>query len=156
MSDQNLEFKKKETYLRMIKNAKGTRLFGSMFVFDKKKGTIYDVCENGDKSCAYFVSSILAVIGLIDRPHATVETTFRQMMQAGWKEIGEDDLQRGDVIVWEKEKFSKSGLQEHIGFFLGESWCCSTSYKKKRVVFHKLGKRPVKSVLRHPLLIEKK
>jgi len=135
MPDKNIEKLQYETYLKMIKNSIGTKLFNSLIVKFKNSGKIQDVCENGRKSCATFVSSILYLNNYIDRPHATIETTREKMIEAGWKKVLKNNLKFGDVVIWEKMKIGRD-TNKHIGFVLNKKQAVSTDWKKKKVVKH--------------------
>lgn len=76
-----------------------------------------DVLKNGDLSCAFYVSSMLLIFGLIDRAHFTVKGTEFAMKNSGWFETKK--LKPGCVIFW--EPISQDGNQYmHIGFYIGE------------------------------------
>ncbi len=56
----------------MIENAISARLFNSLFVRYEDSGETKDVCNDGEYSCAFFVSGLLTLTGYLERPHATV------------------------------------------------------------------------------------
>jgi hypothetical protein len=88
------------------KNHMFRNLFGTV------DGQEFDLLENGGKSCAVFVSSVLYLQKLIGDVHATVESTERDMLAFGWREIKE--VREGSVVVWEKQ-----AGHLHIGFSIG-------------------------------------
>jgi len=135
MPDKNIEKLQYETYLKMIKNSIGTKLFNSLIVKFKNSGKIQDVCRNGQLSCATFVSSILYLNNYIDRPHATVETTREKMIEAGRKKVLKNNFKFGDVVIWEEMKFGKN-TNKHIGFVLNKKQAVSTDWRKKKVTKH--------------------
>ena len=64
-----------DSYLHAIKNSVGSNLFRNLYAYvDGKK---MDILENGNLSCANFVSSILYSYKLIGGKHATVDGTVR-------------------------------------------------------------------------------
>lgn len=70
-----------ETYLKLIDNSVGTNMFRTMYasVNDIKQ----DVMRNGDLSCAFFVSSILKMFDWIEKVHATVDNTIKDLEKSG-------------------------------------------------------------------------
>lgn len=135
MPDENLEKLSKETYLKMIKNSVGSKIFNSLLVKNKTTGKISDVLEDGMYSCAFFVSGILMIFGLIDGTHAMVNTTVKKLKEKGYQEINKN-YQPGDILVWEEITFEDGSTNEHMGFYLDENTAVSTSYKEKKVVSH--------------------
>lgn len=77
---------KQKNYLVSIRNAIKSPMFRNLFVMDDT-GNEYDILENGNLSCAFFVSSMLYIFQLIDGPHTTVHSTIDKMIEFGWKEI---------------------------------------------------------------------
>lgn len=151
MADENLEKLVKETYLKMIENAEGTRLFNSAFVKNKKTEEVIDVLNDGELSCAFFVSSILTLVGLSKRPHSTVKTVFKELVESEQWELINDSPLPGDVVVWEKVTFEDGTENEHIGFCLDAKTAVSTSYLEKKVVKHSIdfdSKRKIEKILR--------
>lgn len=141
MPDENLEKLPFETLLKMIENSEGTRIFNSAFVKDKRTGRIIDVLNDGEYSCAVFVSGLLSLVGLIDRPHSTVKTLVSKLEESNnWEKI-EAKIEPGDVLVWEKVKFEDGSENEHIGFAIDDLNAISTNYIEKRVVKHPAFKK---------------
>lgn len=153
MADENIKVLKKETFLKVIENSTGTRLFNSLFVRFKDTGKISDVLNDGMYSCAFFVSSILYLLQAIDKPHATVKSVKEAFEKdKNWQKVGEDDIQSGDVIFWEKIKFDDGSENAHIGFALNISEAVSTDYKNKVITRHPIvsgNKRAVEAVFRY-------
>lgn len=119
-----------DSYIKMIKNSVGTRMFrNAYFVKDNKK---IDVLKNGDLSCAVFVSSILKLFGLISVPHATVKGTIKDLEKNGWKKIKE--LKIGAVLHWDLNPESKK--HEHLGFYIGNNKAVSNSSQKRMPIVH--------------------
>ncbi len=150
MSDQNIEILKKETYLKAIDNSVGTKLFSSLFVRYKDTGEIKDVLDNGEYSCAFFVSGLLSLLQIIDKPVATVES-LKKMIQSNekWKTVSVVDIENGDVIFWNKIKFDDGSENAHAGFVLNKDEAISTSYKTKSVVRHSSKDREIDCVYRY-------
>src|SRR5579872_7015225 len=106
MPDSNIKKLPKETYLKMIENSIGTKMFNSLFIHYQDTGKIADVMRNGEYSCAFFVTGLLAIFQMIDRPHATVKTLQSKLEEDDrWRHAGENSIEPGDVIFWEKVKF---------------------------------------------------
>lgn len=174
-----LEFRKKETYMALIKNSVGTRIFSNLYFYNTSENAfegipaheVVDVLKDGQLSCPYFVSSILHLLGgAIDTPHATVEGTLRGMVARGWQEIeieGEK-LYPGDVVVWALKEDDGAGHYKeghrHIGFILDGKTALSTSTIQRCVVAHdpwfrKNGDqeagRSINKIFAHPDLSER-
>lgn len=145
-----LEFRKKETYLALIKNSIGSEMFSDLFFMNNSDEffesisphSIVNVSKSGQLSCPYYVSSILHLIGgVIDAPHATIGGTLRAMTARGWQEISpEEGLMPGDVVVWEKKADDGLGHyadgHEHIGFILDKDTATSSSSRQKKIISH--------------------
>lgn len=134
------------TYLQMLRNSPGTKMFRSLFVRGED-GRELDVMQDGIYSCAYFVSAVLTLFGQAVRVHGTIASTVADLREHGWQEA--DAPQPGDVLVWEALEF-EGALHEHIGFYLGDGRAVSTSYKLKEVTEHAVdaGGRRLTTVLR--------
>jgi len=123
-----------ESYLRMIENSVGTKMFRNLYLEhgDRK----IDVTENGDLSCAFFVSNVLLIWGLISEGHATIKGTIKDMKKNGWKKLPQKELKPGDIIVWEEKKSGKGRTCSHIGFYIGNEKTISHSDGIKAINCH--------------------
>ena len=105
------------------------------FYLVDENGNEFDATENGGKSCAYMVSSVLYVFKVIDGPHVTVKSTLREMEKAGWQKVTKPT--KGAVVHW----------VEHIGFYLADDFVVSNSSSTGVVARHKLvmddGREPL-------------
>jgi len=127
-----MQILKKETYFKMIENAEGTEMFKSLFVRHEESGEVEDILREGELSCAFFVSNLLLMFGWIDVPYANTRSIRRVLLEHGWKDVGTEDIQMGDVIFWEETEH-KSGRYPHSGFALNEKEAISTSDKNHSV-----------------------
>ncbi len=123
-----------DSYLKMICNSVGTRMFRNLYL--KKNNKKVDVTEDGELSCAFFVSNLLLIWKMISEGHATIKSTIRDMLKNGWKEISLSDIRPGDIIVWEDKKFKKNRRHSHIGFYLGKKKAVSHSDGVKAIDVH--------------------
>jgi hypothetical protein len=99
-----------------------------------------DVCNDGEFSCAVFVSGLLLLNGYITKPHATVESLRRVLLEnSNAHSISEADVTSGDVVFWEKIVFPDGSENEHVGFALSKEEAVSTSFSKREVARHSLG-----------------
>jgi len=147
-----------DSYLAMIRNSIGSKAYKNFFA--EYDGELKDGLEDGKLSCAFFVSSVLAIWGAIDRPHATVDNTVKAMKKAGWRQMPENTTpEPGDVLIWEPIVVEKGDVpNEHCGFYLEVGRAVSTSFKKKEVVEHDWqfkdsGGRLVTAIYRGKLLM---
>jgi hypothetical protein len=137
-----------KSYLAFIKNSVGSKSFQSFFV--KKQGRAYDVLGKGDLSCAFFVSGVLYLFRLIELPSFTIARTVEKMIANGAKRVPLGKLKPGDVLVW-VSRLEKSGMHNHIGFYIGGKQAISNSDSKRAIVQHDYqfkGKRKIEMALR--------
>ncbi len=121
-----------DTYLQVIKNSVGSKMFRNFYA--KVNGKKKDVLNDGDLACAFYVSSILVQFGLIKKVHCTVGGTVFDLEQSGWRKITKPKV--GAVLVW-AEKFGTDGeVHKHIGFYLGNSEAVSNDSKKRQIAKH--------------------
>lgn len=123
------------TYLALIRNAVGSRLFRNVYA-TWPDGRHEDLLRDGELSCAVFVSSILTLAGKLSRPHATVASTVKAMKAAGWVTVPVVERQEGDVLVWEAVIYANGEAHQHIGFSLGNGRVVSTSMNEKAPIEH--------------------
>jgi len=151
MSDPNIEILRKETLIKLIENSVGSRMFRSLFVRYRDGGEIKDILNNGEISCAYFVSSLLYITDMINKPRATVMSVERFLKESGqWEEVDLKHAEAGDVVVWEKQVFPDGKEHAHIGFIISKDEAVSTDNKQKRVARHPvtLDNRKITAVYR--------
>jgi hypothetical protein len=137
-----------ESYLAFIKNSVGSKAYQSFFV--KKNGRAHDVLGKGDLSCAFFVSAILYMFGLINKPSFTVAKTAEKFLAKGAKRVPLSRIKPGDVLIW-IPRVEKTGRHNHIGFYVGNKEAVSNSDKKRSIVKHNYefnGKRKIEMALR--------
>jgi hypothetical protein len=147
MPNPDVDVLKKETYIKMIENSVGSNMFNSVYVKNKDSSGVTDVLENGKYSCAYYVSSLLFLLGLIDRPHALVSTVKTVISTSGDWEVA-DKAEAGDVVFWNKVTFEDGTENAHVGFALNNQEAVSTSSTQKTVVKHSISLQGVDVVFR--------
>ncbi|MCX6728471.1 MAG: hypothetical protein NTV39_01755 [Candidatus Saccharibacteria bacterium] len=134
MPNNNLTRIVPKNYQSFIQALPGSNMWRHLYVSDQD-GREIDVTEGGNKSCAYMVSSVLCIFQLIDKPHATVNTTLKHMLEAGWQKI--DKPIKGAVVHWE----------EHLGFYLADDFVISNNSSKGYASSHGLvmddGSKPI-------------
>jgi|SRR3989344_1849035 len=139
------------THLAIIRNSLGSKIFRNLYA--SVNGKKLDIMENGNLSCAFFVSSILTIEKLIKEIHGTVDGTIKDLEASGWEQIKKPKL--GSVIVWEKIDFGIGGEHKHIGFFVGKNEAISNNlkygYPKKHHYTYK-GKRKIEKIFHHEKL----
>jgi hypothetical protein len=114
-----------DTYLTVIKNSVGSKLFRNFYVKNKRKKI--DVLKNGELFCAFFVSSILYLFKLIKDVHTTVDSTVKDLQESAWQIVKRPKA--GSIIVWEKIDFGGGDIHKHIGFYIGKGKAISNNYK---------------------------
>lgn len=122
----------KDTYLQMVKNSIGSKLFRNLYA--EVGGKEQDILRDGDLSCAFFVAMILHQFKLIQDPHATVEGLMRDLKRSDWVET--DLILPGAILVWE-ELAQKSGERHaHVGFALNKMAAVSHSDTERTPIEH--------------------
>ncbi len=141
------------SYVKMVRNAVGTKMFRNLYLEIKDRRI--DIAKNGKLSCAFFVSNVLLIWGLISEGHTNVSSTTRDMLKNGWKKILKNKVKPGDVIVWEKTKTPNGTFHYHNGFYVGNKKAISNDSEKAMPVIHSWdynGKRKIIAVYTHPKL----
>ncbi len=147
MSKAKIEPILKDSYLAFIKNSSGAKSWRNFYaqVDGKKK----DVLKNGDLSCAFFVSSVLVIFGLINKKHLTVKSTIEDMEASGWQGIKKP--KPGAVLLWEKQKLGKGEEYFHLGFAISAKQAISNRWEHKCSVVHHItygtkNNKPVRKI----------
>jgi len=141
----------RKNYLAMIEKSEGTRIFQHRFAIDEN-GKVKDLTERGRLSCAFFVSSILYLCGLISKIHLTVKSTIKDLKKCGWFETSQ--LKKGCILLWGKKK-----NHYHLGFYLGNKKAISNSPLKRKPIIHHFtfkGKRKIEKIFWHKKLDNQK
>lgn len=124
-----------ETYIALAKNSVGSNTWRNLFVESSENKK--DILENGNLSCAYFVSSVLMISGLLKSIHATVSGLEKALERDGWQKISDsENLKEGDVLIWERIKNEKGKFHDHVGFYLGGEEAISNDSKKGTPAIH--------------------
>ena len=122
----------KDSYLAMIENSVGTRMFCNFYVRVGKRKQ--NAVQGGKLSCAFFVSFILNNFGLIKESHLTVKSTINDIKRSGWTMIKRP--RKGAVIIWEEKLYSDKNAHSHIGFYIGNKQAISNSTRSHKPVRH--------------------
>lgn len=110
-------------------------MFRNFYVETSRRGE-FDALDDGENSCAFYVSSVLVVFKKISGIHGLVGRVIDDMKGSGWIEV--DSPQPGDVLVWEAQEFP-DGRHEHIGFCISEGRAISTSRTAKTPIEHDIN-----------------
>lgn len=138
------KFDKKKSLKILIKNSLGSKFFRSIYFFINNKSL--DILKNGDLSCAFYVSIILKILGLINSIHTTVDSTVKDLENFGWYKIKKPKF--GAVILWD---YKKGGKHMHLGFCLNKNKAVSNSSKLKSPQIHNIyyENRSIKAIYFH-------
>lgn len=117
----------KDSYLAMVQNAEGANLFRNLYAL--VDGEKKDIVENGNLSCALFVSIILHTFRLIEAPHATVSGLERDLIKSLWHKT--ETPSAGDIIIWEAIRQGDDEAHPHIGFYLGNGEAMSNNWQTR-------------------------
>ena len=118
-----VEILRPESYLALIRNSVGASTWKQMFA--SVNGREQDIMNNGDLSCAFFVSSILKMCDLVPQLSVTVFGLIRHLEALHWPVVTE--AQAGDILVWETIIDEKGDKHSHIGFSLDDEQAVSNS-----------------------------
>lgn len=147
---------KKKSYLAMIRNAVRGEVHMFRNLYALVNGTERDILKNGELSCAAFISGVLTLNGLIDRPHATVDGTEKAIRVGGWVEV--EKPQEGAVLAWEGIRYEDGQVHRHMGFFVGNDRAVSNASNAEGVPREHHwtydGTRKVDRIWWHPALDE--
>jgi len=124
-------FDRRQTYLAVIRNSVGTKMFRSSC--GRLAGRAVDLTRSGRLSCAFYVSSVLRIFGLIKEQHTTVDGAVRDLRSSGWRQV--KTARPGDVLVWTAVA-GKNGVHEHIGFLIAPGVAVSNSARSRLPVKH--------------------
>lgn len=122
------------SYLRTIENSVGSNLFRSLYYHID--GNSIDVLDDGDLSCATYVTSILYLFDLIKERHTTVNETVRDIEESGWYNITEP--KKGAIILWgfKKKDDGTQGKHRHVGFYIDSDTAISNDSDTRVVIKH--------------------
>lgn len=122
------------SYIAMIENSVGANLFRNLYFYVDGKSV--DVLEDGDLSCAVYVTTILYTFGLIKERHATVNGTIEDIEKSGWYKINEP--RKGTLILWgfKKKDDGTPGKHRHVGFYIDENTAISNDSDSRVVWRH--------------------
>jgi len=137
-------FNKKKSLKALIQNSLGSKFFRSIYF--NVDGKSKDILENGNLSCAFYVSIILKILGLISEIHTTVNSTILDLEKSGWQKTKKPTF--GAVVVWEPTLKNK---HYHIGFCLNSKKAVSNSSKKRCPIIHNINyqNRKIKAIYVH-------
>jgi hypothetical protein len=136
-----MEILKKETYLKMIENSINARMFNSILI-KEESGVSRDLLNDGEYSCALFVSSVLFLNNLIQKTRSTVNNLEKDLLEHPsfiHLENGAD-IEPGDILFWESVTYEDDSANRHVGFAVSNSEAISTSYMAKCVIKHPITK----------------
>ncbi len=140
----------KASLLAAVRHSVGSRMFRELYA--DEDGVTKEILQDGRLSCAFFVAFLLYHFHLIKQPHATVQSTVKDMIESGWTEASVP--QEGDVLLWDASQDHVEGeMHQHIGFFLGDGQAISNSSTQKEIIEHEWtfnGSRHVQKIFRAP------
>lgn len=131
-----------KNYVSAIRGAIGTNMFRHLFLVDEH-GVEFDAADDGENSCALFVTAILHLFARIDRMHATVNSVVEYFEKSKfWQKT--ENPQQGDIVIYPSIKGGGTG---HIGFLMADDEVISNSSEKKTPNAHSLimndGRKPI-------------
>ncbi len=122
------------SYIRTIENSVDSNLFRNLYFRIGHK--VVDVLDDGDLSCANYVTATLYLFDLIRERHTTVTGTIDDIKKSGWYEIKKP--RKGALILWgyKKKDDGTLGKYRHIGFFINNKTAISNSSSARVIARH--------------------
>ena len=122
------------SYSKTIENSVGSNLFRNLYY--RIGGETIDVLDDGDLSCAVYVTSVLYLFGLIKSRHTTVNGTIQDIEESGWYEIKEP--RTGALMLWgyKKKDDGTQGKHRHVGFYIDSDTAVSNDSMVRIVARH--------------------
>jgi len=150
MTDSNLEVLKYDTYISIIKNSVGSRLFNSFIVRSKATGDTEDILKDGEYSASFFVSSVLSLVQAVDKPTTTESGLERKLDEdKHWFEVSLEEVEAGDVLFYADTTLVDGSTETHVGFALDDNQAVSISDQLRQVTKHDLRLMPIKKIYRY-------
>jgi len=115
MSISNLRDQIKNLVI-VAENSCGSNFFRNYYVQGR------DILADGDLSCAWYVSTVLVAVRLIDGVSFKVNGLLHRLDESDqWKKylLQECSLESGDIIVWDPIEF-RTNWHYHVGFYLDD------------------------------------
>lgn len=114
----------------MIQNSIGSHVRKRLYI-TKESGEDIDILQDGNISCAYFVSSLLKQFAYCGTSFANVLSLKKHLLEYGRVQLEQnitpDNILPGSVIIWEEKAWTKKKdiygntvtWHYHIGFYIG-------------------------------------
>lgn len=130
MAEPKVEKMRFETYLAIINNSVGTKMFSEGYA--RIDGRVTNILNNGEVACAFYVTAILSMFDakLIVHTHTTMSATLADLERSGWQKV--DRPESGDIIIWgPKLQPDTDGLNhDHIGFYVGNERAVTNDFRR--------------------------
>jgi len=122
------------SYIAAIEDSVGSNLFRKLYYRIDDKDI--DVLDDGDLSCAVYVTTILYMFDLIGERHTTVTETIKDLIASGWYKTKEPGV--GVLIHWDYKikNDGTRGTNRHLGFYIDEQTAVSNSSVAKMIIKH--------------------
>lgn len=102
----------RESLHAVLEGSTGTSMFRTLY--RARDGVLEDVIDDGDLACAFFISTILSMFGLISNGvHTTVRMTLNDMDESEWIVVGEPEPLA--VVLWGEKQGDDGRPHLHIG-----------------------------------------
>jgi hypothetical protein len=137
-----------ENYLAVAKASVDSNVFRKLYY--KIGNRKIEVLNDGDLSCAAFVSFILKIFSLIPEIHTTVRETEKDLRRAGWFTVRKP--RPGAIIVYGPKITSSGETHKHLGIYLGGGKAISNRDFKKSPKIDTWDYRSVEKILWHKKL----
>lgn len=158
-----------DTYLAVAKGSVGTKMFQKYYARvnpSTRSGQAakrHEVLGTGNLACAFHVSSILRMFGLVGDLQITVHRLLDDMDRSGWKKIKKP--RPGCVVLWAgkpanpkrylKDAKTHAPIVRHVGIYMGGGKAVSnrSDIGKMHVPYlHPLRYRPIERYYWHSKL----
>lgn len=123
-----------KSYIDAIKWSIGSQMYRNFWI--NKWWKDIDICQNGNLSCAYYVSNLLKQFNIIDSWSANTQATINKLINK-WRyeispETDSDKIPVGSILT-RKWGFGDDWFHDHIWFYVwNEITISSDSYQEDR------------------------
>ena len=121
-----------KTYIDTIKWSVWSKQYRNFWI--SKWWIDIDICQDGNLSCAYFVSNILKQFNLISAWSVNVWSTEKLLLQK-WRKIIDKDTQYDQIPIWSilvyEWWFGVDGFHTHVGFVIWDEMVVSNNSRQE-------------------------
>jgi|GEM_PF-1316494 len=142
-----------KSYLTAVRRSVDSLQYRNLYMEDES-GNVIDILEDGNLSCAYYVTSVAHQFDLISGIRTWVSEAVDELHRCGWHTIATP--REGAILVYKERQTQSGSYHKHIGFKLDGVLAISHHDSVRRPRIHHetdLGLREIEQVLWHEALV---